>query len=197
MHESATSRRKLLLAAALALAALLSLVVALLHARSRTNEAGFPILTWRMPQLGSAAASLHITASPATRSPSFAPFELTRTANGIQVVVPSAHTSSSSSGSGGGSGSGSSGKCMTTEGPECKFPWTYKGTELKACTKRDHHSLWCYTKTAKKNSWGHCPTTSACTGLTSAPTAAKTAAPSSPPIEWRSAGDLFFSQSHW
>merc|ERR1711861_112497 len=45
----------------------------------------------------------------------------------------------------------------------CKFPMKYKGKSIgNKCTKKGHHSLWCYTA----SSWGHCPDTPECTGAT-------------------------------
>ena len=44
---------------------------------------------------------------------------------------------------------------------KCQFPFSWKGKLFSSCTKYDHNSLWCSTKTAKNNKhvegeWGEC-----------------------------------------
>ena len=43
--------------------------------------------------------------------------------------------------------------CKTVEGPDCVFPFRYMGKLYNKCTKVDHNSLWCSTKTYSNDNY--------------------------------------------
>ena len=53
-----------------------------------------------------------------------------------------------------------SAKCTTTEGEDCKFPFTYNSIKYEKCTEVKHTRRWCATELDDANhykgDWGDC-----------------------------------------